>query len=75
MCSGYSNCHSQSNYLWRFTMRQLSSLFQLIISFIAFAFDEYPITSLFVLGVIIYVLYSYTDTPLLVKYAEMQNYI
>ena len=56
-------------------MRPLSSLFQLIISFIAFAFDEYPITSLFVLGVIIYVLYSYTDTPLLVKYAEMQNYI
>ena len=41
----------------------------------SFAFDEYPITSLFVLGVIIYVLYSYTDTPLLVKYAEMQNYI
>ena len=56
-------------------MRQLRSLFQLIISFIAFAFDEYPITSLFVLGVIIYVLYSYADTPLLVKYAEMQNYI
>ena len=56
-------------------MRPLSSLFQVIISFIAFAFDEYPITSFFVLGVIIYVLYSYTDTPLLIKYAEMQNYI
>ena len=56
-------------------MRPLSSLFQLICSLLAFAFDEYPITSLFVLGVIIYVLYSYTDTPLLVKYAEMQNYI
>jgi len=56
-------------------MRQLSSLFQLICSFIAFAFDEYPITSFFVLGLIIYVLYFYTDTPLLIKYAEMQNYI
>ena len=56
-------------------MRHLNFVFQLICSLLAFAFDEYPITSLFVLGVIIYVLYSYTDTPLLVKYAEMQNYL
>ena len=56
-------------------MRHLNFVFQLICSLLAFAFEEYPITSFFVLGVIIYVLYAYTDTPLLIKYAEMQNYL
>ena len=55
-------------------MRPLSSLFQLIISFIAFAFEEYPITSLFVMGAIIYGLHVWSGTPLFVNYSDMGQY-
>jgi len=56
-------------------MRQLRSLFQLIISFIVFAFDEYPITSLFVMGAIIYALHVYNGTPWFVNYSDMGKYV
>ena len=56
-------------------MRPLSSLFQLIISFIAFAFDEYPITSLFVMGAILYGLHVWSGTPWFVNYSDMGKYV
>ena len=55
-------------------MSPLSSLFQLIISFIAFAFDEYPITSLFVMGAIIYGLHVWSGTPWFINYSDMGQY-
>ena len=55
-------------------MRQLRSLFQLICSLLAFAFEEYPITSLFVMGAIIYGLHVWSGTPLFVNYSDMGQY-
>jgi hypothetical protein len=55
-------------------MRQLRSLFQLICSFLAFAFEEYPITSLFVMGAIIYGLHVWSGTPWFVNYSDMGQY-
>jgi len=55
-------------------MRQLRSLFLLICSLLAFAFDEYPITSCFVMGAIIYGLHVWSGTPWFVNYSDMGQY-
>ena len=55
-------------------MRQLRSLFLLLCSLLAFAFDEYPITSFFVMGAIIYALHVWSGTPWFVNYSDMGQY-
>ena len=82
MCSGYSNYHSQSNYLRRFTMRHLNFVFQFtralahyLLTAIAIFSEKFPITFIFLLLATAYGLHVYTDTPLLIKYSEMQNYL
>mgnify|MGYP003115185243 FL=1 len=55
-------------------MRHLNFVFQLICSLLAFAFEEYPITSLFVMGAIIYGLHVWSGTPWFVNYSDMGQY-
>ena len=62
-------------------MRHLNFVFQFIralahylLTAIAIFSEKFPITSIFLMGVIIYVLHVWSGTPLFVNYSDMGQY-
>ena len=62
---------SHLNFVFQFTR----ALAHYLLTAIAIFSEKFPITFIFLLLATAYGLHVYTDTPLLIKYSEMQNYL